>query len=277
MKKTYALVCLLLAGAFTAPARAADLPWLHSEQEAMTQAQVTGKPLWLYLHADYCVWCRVLPQTTFGDSRVRLLAGAYVLCKLNGEKEGKPNIGKYHVQKYPYQAVLDDTGKLIAAAPDYMDADKYAHTFAADLPTAALARLEADHKAHSADAHLLALLAALYAERHQTEDAARLLVPLASASPAPADLTGVYHALGLADTLSGDDRAAVPLLQKAITSADDPREIVALHFLLASAFQRLEKPAEALAELETIRHYGPATKDEKKDAQTQEDSLRQAE
>lgn len=274
INKTIAFVCLLLAGAFSAPAYAADLPWIGSEKDAMAQAQAIGKPIWLYLHADYCVWCRVMQQSTFGDSRVRLLATAYILCSLNGEKEGKSDIGKYHVEKYPYQAILDASGRLLKAVPDYMDADKYAHALASDLPGDSLASLETLGKAHLADTHPLALLVTLYAERGQTEEATRVYAELSHVSLAPNELAAASHALGLADTRTGDDRAAILLLQKAASNADDPRELVALHFLLASACKRLGQTAEAIVELETVRHFGAATKDEKKEAQKQEENLK---
>jgi hypothetical protein len=51
------------------------------------------------------------------------------------------------------------------------------------------------------------------------------------------------------------------------------RPIHALRFLLAACWTRPLKKASALAELETIRHFHTATKDEKKDAQKQEETL----
>jgi len=51
------------------------------------------------------------------------------------------------------------------------------------------------------------------------------------------------------------------------------RPIDALRFPLAACWTRSHKKASALAELETIRHFRPAIKDEKKDAQRQEETL----
>ena len=74
--------------------------------------------------------------------------------------------------------------------------------------------------------------------------------------------------------ITGEDRAAIKLFQTAGANAEDPREIVALHFLQAAAWKHLGQAAEARTELETVRHLDSATKDEKKEAQKQEDSLR---
>lgn len=236
MRTTCALACLLLTPGLGFTAHAEGLPWLGSDKEATAQAHATGKPELLYLHADYCVWCHVMDETTFRDSRVRLLASQYVLCKLDGDREGKTYLQKFRVEKYPFHAVLDPSGALLAQAPDYMDADKYARVLATDLTADTLARLEADRAAHPGDAQTLALLTVLYAERNQIADASRAQAALAALpSPPPADLlAAANHAVGLADSTRGEDAHAIPCLQTAAGAAADTREIVSLQFLLAA-------------------------------------------
>ena len=277
MRNTF-IACLLtfvqaLDLGFTAQAE--GLAWIGSDKEASALARATGRPLLLYLHADYCVWCGIMDRTTFRDSRVLLLATRYVLCKMDGDHEGKSYLQKFKVERYPFHAVLDSSGVLLAKAPDYMDPDKYAHVLANDLPADALARLEADRTAHPGDAQTLALLAVIHAERNEVGDAAQAQAALSALpAPPPPDLaTAVGHALGLAYSARGEDAQAVPCLQAAATTATDAREIVALRFLLAACWTRLHKKADALAELEAIRRFRPATGDEKKDAQKQEKAL----
>lgn len=275
MKKLIALLCLLLALRMVTIAQAEGLPWIGSDKDAAAQAQTLNKPEMLYLHADYCVWCHVMDETTFRDSRVRLLASQYVLCKLNGDREGKSYLKKFSVEKYPFQAVLDPSGNLIAKAPDYMDADKYAHVLAVNLPADAETRLEANQTRNPNDGETLALLAVLHAERNEAKGAARALAALSASVPSPsADLvTAANHALGLDYSTQGNDADAVPCLQKSSAAATDPREIIALRFLLAASWTRLGKKPEAIAELEIVRHFGPATKDEKNDAKKKEEDL----
>ena len=275
MRKPFLLLCLLMTLGLSLAAHAEGLPWIGSDKEALAQARATGRPLLLYLHADYCVWCGVMDRTTFRDSRVLLLASRYVLCKMDGDHEGKSYLQKFKVEKYPFHAVLDSSGTLLAKAPDYMDPDKYAHVLAADLPTDAVARLAADRTAHPGDAQTLALLAVIHAERDEVEDAAQAQAALSALpAPPPPDLaTAASHALGLAYSARGEDAQAVPCLQAATAAATDARETIALHFLLATCWTRLHKKADALAELEAIRRFRPATGDEKKDAQKQEKAL----
>ena len=136
--------------------------------------------------------------------------------------------------------------------------------------------LKPTRRAHPADLHTAALLTVVQSECGETVQAAHLFAKLSSASPAPlpGDWAAACHALGLADTLGGDDRAALKLFQKAVASAEDPRESVALHCLQAAAWKRLGHTDEARAELEAVRHFSAATKDEKKEAQKQEEALR---
>ena len=271
------LACLLtsvLTFGQGSTAQAEGLPWIGSDKEATAQARATGRPLLLYLHADYCVWCGVMDRTTFRDSRVLLLASRYVLCSLDGDHEGKSYLQKFKVEKYPFHAVLDSSGVLLAKAPEYMDADKYARVLATDLPTGAVARLEANRTAHPGAAETLALLTVLHAERGEVEDAAQAKAALAALpAPPPADLTAADHALGLAYSARGADAQAVPCLQAAVAAATDARETVVLRFLLAACWTRLHKKADALAELEAVRRFRPATGDEKKDAKRQEEAL----
>lgn len=271
MKTITGLVCLLLTlGTLVTAHAQKGLPWVSSEKDAAAQARDTGKPRLLYLHADYCVWCRVMEDTTFQDSRVRLLADHYVLCKLNGEREGKPALKKFGVEMYPFDAILDASGEAVAKEAGFLDADKFARLLAANLPPEVLT-------AQPDDARTLALQVIVHAERDETDDAARALAALTATAPTPPALTAAAnHALGLAYGARGDDAHAAPCLQAAVGAATDPREIVALHFLLAASWERLHKRAEALAELEAVRRFRPATGDEKKNAKTQQDRLRAA-
>lgn len=273
MKTTTALVCLLLifGAGFTARADG-GLTWIGSDKDAAAQARAIGKPRLLYLHADYCIWCRVMEDTTFQDSRVRLLADQYVLCKLNGEREGKSALKKYGVEMYPFDAILDESGDAVAKEAGFLDADKYSRFLAQGLSANDLARMNADRTAHPDDACIPALLATVHAERDETEDAAHALAAL-SGSAAPTLITAANHAVGLVYSVHGDDAHAVPCLQTAASAASDPREIIALRFLLAASYERLHKRAEALAEMEVIRRFRSATAEEKKRAKRQEDRL----
>ena len=278
MKQITALACLLLVLGAGVTARAEGLAWIGSEKDAAAQAQATGKPRLLYLHADYCIWCRVMEETTFRDSRVGLLATQFVLCKLNGEREGKPAIKQFGVEMYPFYAVLSASGDAVAKEAGFLDADKYAHFLAANLPPDALARLDAAPLGHPDDAQTLALRVLVHAERAETDAAARALGALSAGGTAraPALSAAANHALGLAYSAQGDDASAAPCLQAALGAATDPREIVALRFLLATTWERLHKRPEALAELEAVRDFRPATGDEKKSAKKQEDRIRAA-
>lgn len=247
------------------PVRAGDdsaLPWLGSESAGISAARDASKPMLVFLHADYCTWCRKMEQTSFRDSRVVALADAFVLVRLNGEKEGKPLIKRYQVQRYPFQAFVAPDGALIARAPDFMDPDRYASLLAAQVPAERIARLEASSQ--PADR---ALLAVIRAERGDTEGAARLRSALPAPSPA------VDAALGAALLRGGDAAAAVPLLKDAAAAVSDPRETVRLRLALADGYARSGRVDEALSELAVLEKVKGVTGDEKKEIKSRRKTL----
>src|SRR6185312_6992879 len=134
MKKSLTLAVTVLLFACGLPAAPADtIPWMDSISLATKQAAETGKPILLYLHADYCVYCKQMEKEAFQDSRAVLLSDEYIPCRMDGEHDGKPLIAKYNVRLYPFHTVIGPTGDILASAPDYMDPDKYVKTLAVSL------------------------------------------------------------------------------------------------------------------------------------------------
>ena len=256
-------------------AQAADLPWIKSESQAVSEARSSGKPLLIYLHADYCEWCKVMDRSTFPDSRVQLLAKQFVLCKLDGEHEGKPLIKKFDVKSYPFQAFTDADENVKATALEYHDADKYARVLAANVPDSAIAAMRQSLTTSPADTGITATLTTIDAERGDLASAKQDIVALtASSSPAPSLVTAANHAMALAYFVTSDDDHAAECLKAAAASAEDPREVVALHVLLSECYVRQHRIPDAHAELQLIRDSKASTKGEKRDAEKRQKALR---
>jgi predicted Zn-dependent protease len=211
-----------------------------------------------------------MEQTTFQDSRVRLLATQFTPCRLNGEREGKPLIQKYQVAEYPFLAVIGSDGDLQAKSAGYANGDRCAAFLVANLPKGSVTRLKGILAAQPEDVDAQATLGVIYAERNLLAQAAQARAACAAEAAPPRDLAAVDHALGLAYCAQGDDTQALPCLQAAVSEAGNPDEVVHLHFLLADAFSRLHQNGNARAELEAVRHLKGATRDEKKKAKTRE-------
>ena len=273
-RHTRTFLASLFVLAIASAAHAADLPWIKSESRAVSEARSSGKPLLIYLHADYCEWCKVMDRSTFPDSRVQLLAKQFVLCKLDGEHEGKPLIKKFDVKSYPFQAFTDPDENVKATALEYHDADKYARVLAANVPDSAIAAMQQSLAANPTDAETAATLATIDAERGDLTSAKQDIAALtALSSPAPSLVTAANHAIALAYIGTSDDDHAAECLKQAIASAEDPREAVSLHLLLAERYSRLHRVTEARAELQIIRDGKSSTRDEKRDAEKRQKAL----
>jgi len=243
-----------------------SISWLNSIDMATTQARATGKPILLYLTADYCAYCKQMDKEAFVDSRAVLLSQLYIPCKMDGEHEGKPLIKKYDVKTYPYEAVVDDAGALLAPAPEYMDPDKYARTLATDLPDASLSQLKTQ-----TDPTSMAVLAVIDAERGDT-DAAEAIAAALNTDGLPASVA-LNHAIGSAYVdAKAFDKALKPL-STAAASLGDCHEAVGIHFHLADCYHSLTRPVDEASELAAIRQMHAASKDEKKLAEKRQRGL----
>ncbi|MFX8059749.1 thioredoxin family protein, partial [Acinetobacter baumannii] len=58
MRRSFLVACLAaFAASSTIPARA-DIQWLHSWDQAQQLARKTGKPIFVDMVTDWCVWCK---------------------------------------------------------------------------------------------------------------------------------------------------------------------------------------------------------------------------
>ena len=257
-------LCAALAnakGGDTAPAPP-SIQWTDSFADATAQAQSSGKPVLLYLTADYCVYCKQMDKEAFVDSRAVLLSDLYTPCRVDGEHAGKPLVKKYDVKMYPYEAVVDVGGNVLTPASEYMDPDKYVKTLATALPPARLELLKS-----STDATSIAQLVVVDAARGDIDGAEAAFAALPADGLTAIAAIATNHALGcaLADAKLFDK--AQPALSKAAAALGDCHEAVDVHFRLADCYQSLTRPADAIAELAAVRKMHAASKDEKKRAE----------
>jgi len=247
------------------PAR--QIQWMNSLDKATTEAQSTGKPILLYLTADYCVYCKQMDKEAFIDTRAVLLSQLFVPCKLDGEHEGKPLIKKYDVKTYPYEAVIDGGGAILASAPEYMDSDKYTKTLATDYPDVLRLRLMGQTDATSE------AQAAILSAEFDDLTGAELYSSAIAGDTSVSTKIAVDHAVGAAYVRAKlYDKAIAPLTTAAGLLADC-HEGVGVHLLLADCYHALGKPVDEAAQLAAIRDMHAASRDEKKQAEKRQRDL----
>lgn len=118
------LVSLLLDGLVPA-ARAEDVPWTRYE-EALREAQRSGKPVFLYFFVSDCQYCRKMESRTLVSSRVvEYLREEFVSAKVDGERF--PQLARrYMVRGFPTIWFLSPEGKPISSLPGYVEPEELA-------------------------------------------------------------------------------------------------------------------------------------------------------
>lgn len=93
---------------------------------AQAKAGNEGKLFFLDFHAQWCMPCKWMDQTTFNDSRVaELMNDGYVAIKMDiDETEGFNLKNKYEVQYLPTMLIFNSAGKLIDRIEETMPANK---------------------------------------------------------------------------------------------------------------------------------------------------------
>jgi len=115
-------------------ARPAELAWLSDYDEALSEAGRTDKPVLLYLHTDWCTFCRKMESTTLVDPTVIDEIGSdYIWLRLNAEEdeEGVALRDRFGVANSPAMILLDAAGDEIDRLEGYI----YPERFALDLRT----------------------------------------------------------------------------------------------------------------------------------------------
>jgi thiol:disulfide interchange protein DsbD len=89
--------------------------WMHDLDDAMAEAQATGKPLFVDLWATWCKSCVKMNKTTFKDPKVVERLEPYVRVKVQAEDprapETKAILDAFGVEGLPHYIVIDTEGR----------------------------------------------------------------------------------------------------------------------------------------------------------------------
>ncbi len=121
------------------PGRAgSDLVW-HSFDEGLDKALRENKPVLVDVYTEWCGWCKVMDNKTYGDAGVsRYLRERFVLVKLNPETDGVLTYkgttyqAAYFTQMmgvngYPATAFFASNADMITLVPGYIQATEFLH------------------------------------------------------------------------------------------------------------------------------------------------------
>jgi len=97
---------------------------IKSYKEALEMSEKTGKPVFLFFHADRCNWCEKMKVETFANPDVQKALNKYIVYHADGDKE-KPLVSKYGLKGVPSYFVIDSKEKVKKSGTGYKDSKSF--------------------------------------------------------------------------------------------------------------------------------------------------------
>lgn len=234
----------LALGLFVAgvPASAADpasaISWRTDYHAARKEAQEKGRPLYVVIGSDNCIYCKKQDATTFRDPHViALLAKQYVPIRLDAGADAAI-VEALRVSIYPTSVIAAPEGKILAFLPGYQTPDQ-----ARDHLKKSLAVVEAPARAKE--------LLATAKEEFQSGRYADCLDKCELISVKFADLPEGKDAVTLASQIKSDP-------ERLTVAVDQLNERTAtLYLTLADTWIKKDRPDEARNVLEKVMRLAP--------------------
>ena len=110
------------------------------QDPAITKSAIaqSGKPVYLFVHTEWCTFCKKMKTTTFADPKVQqLLNDKFIALEINPETSGTTNFlgeelsyadaaTRLGVRGYPASLFFSPDGALLGGQPGYIDAATFA-------------------------------------------------------------------------------------------------------------------------------------------------------
>lgn len=112
------LIAITAISRLTAPREI--IPWRTDFNAARSESAATGRPLLLYLTADWCGPCQTLRRTTWSDVEVERALRNFVPVKVDVDRQQEIAL-RYSSDAVPRFVLLAPDGRELKAADGYLD------------------------------------------------------------------------------------------------------------------------------------------------------------
>lgn len=133
------IAAFLVVNGFRGGSGASAGDWQKSiswQDPAITKDAIaqSGKPVFLFVHTEWCTFCKKMETTTFADPKVQqLLNDKFIALEINPETSGTTNFlgeklsyaeaaTRLGVRGYPVSFFFSPDGALLGGQPGYIDA-----------------------------------------------------------------------------------------------------------------------------------------------------------
>lgn len=100
----------------------AEIPWQRSPESVFAKAQQTGRPILVFVTAEWCHYCKKMKRETWQDPRVdQAVSQGFETLVLDGDRD-KAVVNKLELRGYPATLVYTPDGRFIEQKGGYMPA-----------------------------------------------------------------------------------------------------------------------------------------------------------
>jgi len=116
-----AAACIGLCVTWVEVSGAGEIAWRRVPQVAQQEARQSGRPLLIYIGADFCGYCRKLEQTAWVDDGVsRAVDAGFVPLEIDGQREAAI-VRQLDVRGFPTVIVLSPEGRIVGRVDGYRE------------------------------------------------------------------------------------------------------------------------------------------------------------
>ncbi|WP_168563922.1 thioredoxin family protein [Crateriforma spongiae] len=109
----------LTALSATSPA-AAEIPWKNSPEAALNAARSEGKPILVFVTAEWCHYCKKMKKDTWSDRTASsVVAANFQTLMLDGDRD-KAVVKKLGLNGYPATLIYTPDGEFVTQKSGYM-------------------------------------------------------------------------------------------------------------------------------------------------------------
>lgn len=115
-------IAVLLAATFalTNISAWAEIQWQRSPQSTLQSARASGKPILVFVTADWCHYCKKMKRETWADADVdAVVSRSFETLLLDGDRDGQV-VDKLGLRGYPATLVYSPTGDFLEMQPGFM-------------------------------------------------------------------------------------------------------------------------------------------------------------
>lgn len=123
-KVYYVLVILLISLSSAFAANIGDLQFSDDFGALLSASQTSRRPLLIDFYTDWCVWCKVLADSTMPDPYVQRFLRNFELGKINAELDTAV-ADRYRVRSFPTVLLLNSQGEEIDRIVGYLPPEEF--------------------------------------------------------------------------------------------------------------------------------------------------------